>query len=74
MSANKIHKSTSKRNYPFGKDPIFAFDKKYLVSEYYFEPLKCYVECSLSASASCGYACDLLRAFKMEDKVKIELG
>ena len=74
MSTNKIHKSTSKRNYPFGKDPIFAFDKKYLVSEYYFEPLKCYVECSLSASASCGYACDLLRAFKMEDKVKIELG
>ena len=48
--------------------------KKYLVSEYYFEPLKCYVECSLSASASCGYTCDLLRAFKMEDKVKIELG
>ena len=74
MSTNKIHKSTSKRNYPFGKDPIFAFDKKYLVSEYYFEPLKCYVECSLSAIASCGYACDLLRAFKMEDKVKIELG
>ena len=74
MSTNKIHKSTSKRNYPFGKDPIFAFDKKYLVSEYYFEPLNCYVECSLSASASCGYACDLLRAFKMEAKVKIELG
>ena len=74
MSTNKIHKSTSKRNYPCGKDPIFAFDKKYLVSEYYFEPLKCYVECSLSAIASCGYACDLLRAFKMEDKVKIELG
>ena len=74
MSTNKIHKSTSKRNYPFGKDPIFAFDKKYLVSEYYFEPLKCYVECSLSAIASCGYACDLFRAFKMEDKVKIELG
>ncbi len=74
MSTNKIHKSTSKRNYPFGKDPIFAFDKKYLVSEYYFEPLKCYVECSLSASASCGYGCDLLTAFKVEDKVKSELG
>lgn len=74
MSTNKIHKSTSKREYPFGKDPIFSFDKKYLVSEYYFEPLKCYIECSLSASAACGYACELLRTFKMEDSVKIELG
>lgn len=74
MSTNRIHKSTSKRNYPFGKDPIFSFDKKFLVSEYYFEPLKCYIECSLSASAACGYACDLLTAFKMDDSVKIELG
>ena len=74
MSTNKIHKSTSKRNYPFGKDPIFSFDKKYLVSEFYFEPLKCYIECSLSANAACRYACELLRAFKMEENVKIELG
>lgn len=73
MSTNKIHKSTSKRNYPFGKDPIFSFDKKYLVSEFYFEPLKCYIECSLSANAACGYACELLRAFKIEENVKIEL-
>ena len=74
MSTNKIHKSTSKRNYPFGKDPIFSFDKKYLVSEFYFEPLKCYIECSLSANAACRYACELLRAFKMEENVKIEFG
>lgn len=74
MSTNKIHKSTSKRNYPFGKDPIFSFDKKYLVSEFYFEPLKCYIECSLGANAACRYACELLRAFKMEENVKIELG
>lgn len=74
ISTNKIHKSTSKRNYPFGKDPIFSFDKKYLVSEFYFEPLKCYIECSLSANAACRYACELLRAFKMEENVKIELG
>lgn len=70
---NKVHKSSSARLYPLGKDPIFANDKKYLVSPAYIEDGKFYVEQCLSADRARNYARDVIKFLNIQDEIKIDL-
>ena len=73
VKTNRIHKSTSTKLYPLGKDPIFSIDKKYLVSPVHFKKADFYIEQCLSADRAKVYACELLKQFKMLEKTKIDL-
>ncbi len=70
---NKVHKSSSARLYPLGKDPIFSNDKKYLVSPAYVENGKFYVEQCLSADRARNYARDVIKFLNIQDEIKIDL-
>ena len=73
VNSNRIHKSSSARSYALGKDPIFANDKKYLVSPAYFEKGNFYVEQCLSADRARNYARDLIKALNLSADIKIDL-
>ena len=70
---NKVHKSSSTRLYPLGKDPILSNDKKYLVSPAYFEKGNFYVEQCLSAERARNYARDVIKYLNIQDEIKIDL-
>ena len=70
---NKVHKSSSSRLYALGKDPIFSYDKKYLVSPAYFEKGNFYIETCLNADRARNYARELIKILKIEDEIKIDL-
>ena len=70
---NKVHKSSSSRLYALGKDPIFANDKKYLVSPAYFEKGNFYVEQCLSADRARNYARDVIKYLNIQNEIKIDL-
>ena len=70
---NKVHKTSSTRSYALGKDPIFSYDKKYVLSPAYFEKGNFYVEQCLSADRARNYARDVIKYLNIEDDIKIDL-
>lgn len=70
---NKVHKSSSTRLYALGKDPIFSYDKKYILSPAYFEKGNFYVEQCLSADRARNYARDVIKYLNIQDDIKIDL-
>lgn len=73
IKENRIHKSTFKTSYYFGKDPIICYEKKYLLKPYYIENANCYVEANLSANRSMFYTLELINEYGLIDKFKIEI-
>ncbi len=70
---NKVHKTSSTRLYALGKDPIFSYDKKYILSPAYFEKGNFYVEQCLSADRARNYARDVIKYLNIQDDIKIDL-
>lgn len=70
---NKVHKTSSTRSYALGKDPIFSYDKKYVLSPAYFEKGNFYVEQCLSADRARNYARDVIKYLNIQDDIKIDL-
>lgn len=70
---NKIHKTSSYRLYALGKDPIFAYDKRYLVQPAYFEKGQFYIEQCLNADRARYYARELIKHLNITDDIKIDL-
>ena len=70
---NKVHKTSSTRSYALGKDPIFSYDKKYILSPAYFEKGNFYVEQCLSADRARNYARDVIKYLNIQDDIKIDL-
>jgi len=73
VKQNKIHKSTFKYSYYFGKDPIICTEKKYLVSPYFVKEANCFVESTLSANRSMYYTLELIKEYNLLDNFKIEV-
>ena len=70
---NKVHKTSSTRSYALGKDPIFSYDKKYILQPAYFEKGNFYVEQCLSSDRARNYARDVIKYLNIEDDIKIDL-
>jgi hypothetical protein len=73
IKRNLIHKSTYKYSYYFGNDPIICKEERYLVSPYKLDEAECYIECALSANRSLYYAIELIKAYDLLDKFKVEI-
>jgi len=73
IKQNKIHKSTFKYSYYFGKDPILCQEDKYLVSPYYLENADFFVESALSANRAVFYTLELIKEYDLIGKFKLEI-
>lgn len=70
---NRIHKSTSKRNYYYGQDPLIAVEDCYVQKAIKIEGTNYFVETNLAADRALKYTQELIRIFGLSELFEIEL-